>query len=99
MDKNKQAIPNAENPEEFLDMKLSKPKVVAAGMTAVLSSAKHVFSEMNVARGLKVLAALNQKDGFDCPGCAWPDPDGHSITHVPNSCENGAKAVAGRSHY
>ena len=93
MDKNKQNIPNAENPEEFLDMKLSKPKVVAAGMSAVFSSAKHVFSEMNVGRGLKALAALNQKDGFDCPGCAWPDPDGHRSS-IAEYCENGAKAVA-----
>lgn len=93
MDKNKQNVPNAENPEEFLDMKLSKPKVVAAGMTAVFSSAKHVFSEMNVGRGLKALAALNQKDGFDCPGCAWPDPDGHRSA-IAEYCENGAKAIA-----
>jgi molybdopterin-dependent oxidoreductase alpha subunit len=93
MDKNKQNIPNAENPEEFLDMKLSKPKVVAAGMSAVLSSAKHVFSEMSVGRGLKALAALNQKDGFDCPGCAWPDPDGHRSA-IAEYCENGAKAIA-----
>ena len=93
MDKNKQNLPNAENPEEFLDMKLSKPKIVAAGMTAVFSSAKHVFSEMNVGRGLKALAALNQKDGFDCPGCAWPDPDGHRSA-IAEYCENGAKAIA-----
>ena len=77
MNKDKATVPNAENPEEFLDIHLGKPQVAAAGMNAVLISAKHVFSEMSVARGLKALAALNQKDGFDCPGCAWPDPDGH----------------------
>ena len=69
--------PNAENPEEFLDLKLGHLQGAAAGMPAVLISAKHVFSEMTVGRGLKALAALNQKDGYDCPGCAWPDPDGH----------------------
>ncbi len=36
---------------------------------------KHVFGEMGIARGLKALADINQKDGYDCPGCAWPDPD------------------------
>ena len=85
--------PNAENPEEFLDLKLGHLQGAAAGMPAVLISAKHVFSEMNVGRGLKALAALNQKDGYDCPGCAWPDPDGHRSS-IAEYCENGAKAVA-----
>ena len=85
--------PNAENPEEFLDLKLGHIKDVAAGIPAVISSAKHVFGEMNVARGLKALAALNQKDGYDCPGCAWPDPDGHRSS-IAEYCENGAKAIA-----
>ncbi len=86
-------LPNPENPETFLDMKLTGPKVVAAGIPAVISSAKHVFGEMNVGRGLKALAALNQKDGYDCPGCAWPDPDGHR-SPIAEYCENGAKAIA-----
>ncbi|WP_205685561.1 FdhF/YdeP family oxidoreductase [Flavipsychrobacter stenotrophus] len=85
--------PNAENPERFLKLRLAKPKTVAAGMTAVLSSAKHVFGEMDVARGMKALLALNQKDGFDCPGCAWPDPDGVR-SKIAEYCENGAKAIA-----
>lgn len=33
---------------------------------------------------------MNQPDGFDCPGCAWPDPKHTSSFEV---CENGAKAV------
>ncbi len=93
METKNQSTPNAENPEEFLDLKLGNLKVAAAGMPAVLISARHVFSEMNVGRGLKALAALNQKDGYDCPGCAWPDPDGHRSS-IAEYCENGAKAVA-----
>ena len=93
MENNKQHIPGAENPETFIGLKLTKPKTVAAGIPAILSSARHVFSEMNIARGLKVLAALNQKDGFDCPGCAWPDPDDERSS-IAEYCENGAKAVA-----
>ncbi len=85
--------PNPENPERFLKLRLAKPKTVAAGMTAVYSSAKHVFGEMDVARGMKALLALNQKDGFDCPGCAWPDPDGVR-SKIAEYCENGAKAIA-----
>lgn len=86
-------IPNAENPEEFLELKLGKVKDVAAGIPAVVSSAKHVFGEMGLGRGLKALAALNQKDGYDCPGCAWPDPDDHR-SPIAEYCENGAKAIA-----
>ncbi|MGN6476358.1 MAG: hypothetical protein ACTHKV_03970, partial [Flavipsychrobacter sp.] len=85
--------PNAENPETFKGIKLGKPKDVAAGIPAVISSAKHVFGEMDVARGMKALLALNQKDGYDCPGCAWPDPDGHRSS-IAEYCENGAKAIA-----
>lgn len=85
--------PNPENPEKFLDIKLSEPKKTAAGIPAVISSVKHVFSEMGPVRGLKALAKLNQKDGFDCPGCAWPDPDDER-SPIAEYCENGAKAIA-----
>ena len=43
--------------------------------------------------GLRALAALNQRDGFDCPGCAWPEP-ARSTARDFEFCENGAKAVA-----
>ncbi len=89
----KKNSPNAENPEEFTGLKLTKPKIVAAGMPAVLSSAEHVFGEMDVVRGMKALLALNQKEGYDCPGCAWPDPDDER-SRIAEYCENGAKAIA-----
>ena len=41
----------------------------------------------------QTLLRLNQADGFDCPGCAWPDPD-PDHRHTAEFCENGAKAVA-----
>jgi len=63
---------NAENPERFTGLKLIRPKTVAAGIPAIFSSAKHIFSEMGPGRAMKALFALNQKSGFDCPGCAWP---------------------------
>jgi molybdopterin-dependent oxidoreductase alpha subunit len=86
-------VPDAENPEAFTGLKLGKPKETAAGIPAVISSAKHIFSEMGVGRGLKALASLNQKGGVDCPGCAWPDPD-DDRSGVAEYCENGAKAIA-----
>ena len=42
---------------------------------------------------MKSLAKLNQVDGFDCPSCAWPDPDSGDRKHA-EFCENGARAVA-----
>jgi formate dehydrogenase major subunit len=53
---------------------------------------RHALTQMGVRRTLKTLPHLNQHEGFDCPGCAWPDPDGHR--NLAEFCENGAKAVA-----
>ncbi|RYE29386.1 MAG: hypothetical protein EOP42_14510 [Sphingobacteriaceae bacterium] len=85
--------PSAENPEKFIGLKLGKPADVAAGVHAVVVSAEHVFGQMNVARGMKALFKLNQKLGYDCPSCAWPDPD-DDRSSIAEYCENGAKAVA-----
>ncbi|WP_306416717.1 molybdopterin-dependent oxidoreductase [Fulvivirga maritima] len=81
-------------PPEDHDNKLSygRPPEVAAGIAAIKSSLKHVFGEVGIVGGTKALLKLNQFDGFDCPGCAWPDPDKHRS--IAEFCENGAKAVA-----
>ncbi len=63
----------------------------AAGNSAVLHVAREVVGKLGVVRGTRTLLRLNQKDGFDCPGCAWPDGDRR---HVAEFCENGVKAVA-----
>jgi molybdopterin-dependent oxidoreductase alpha subunit len=85
--------PNPENPEHFTGLRLGAAKDYAAGLPAVWSSVKHVFSEMDPLRGTVALLRLNQKRGFDCPGCAWPDPDDER-SPVAEYCENGAKAIA-----
>ncbi len=83
-----------QNPEEFTNqIKIKIPEKVAAGMEAVYHSGKQVFGEAGVFRGMKALLALNQKGGFDCPSCAWPDPD-DDRSSIAEYCENGAKAVA-----
>jgi molybdopterin-dependent oxidoreductase alpha subunit len=46
---------------------------------------------MGPVRSVRTLARVNQQDGFDCPGCAWPESDHR---HVAEFCENGVKAVA-----
>jgi formate dehydrogenase major subunit len=66
------------------------PKTWAAGVPGVYHSMQPALKHMGVERSRKTLLALNQKDGFDCMSCAWPDP-GHRKTF--EYCENGAKAV------
>ena len=72
--------------------KLSKPKNSAAGIPAVISTAKYGLGNMGVLGSIKNLTRVNDFNGFDCPGCAWPDPDKHRS--FAEFCENGAKAVA-----
>lgn len=86
-------VSSAENPLNFTGLKLGPLKKHAAGIPAVWSSFKHVFGEAGILRGLKALNSLNQKGGFDCPSCAWPDPDDER-SGIAEYCENGAKAVA-----
>ncbi|GAB3940607.1 FdhF/YdeP family oxidoreductase [Spirosoma harenae] len=86
---------NQNTPPETLtgELEIKEPYSEAAGATAVFQSFKHVLQGTGVARGWKSLIKLNQKDGFDCPSCAWPDPDGHRSV-IAEYCESGAKAVA-----
>ena len=66
------------------------PKTWAAGVPGVYHSMKPALEHMGFERSRKTLLALNQKDGFDCMSCAWPDPE-HRKTF--EFCESGAKAV------
>ncbi|MCU1399623.1 MAG: hypothetical protein JWN62_2732 [Acidimicrobiales bacterium] len=63
----------------------------AAGTPAVVKSMQSGIGQMGLRRTLSTLRILNQPTGFDCPGCAWPEPD---KPHVAEFCENGVKAVA-----
>lgn len=75
------------------DVKVGEPKHSAAGVPAVAVAMKRAVEHMGVRRSAQTLLKLNQVDGFDCQGCAWPDPDaGHR--HTAEFCENGVKAVA-----
>ncbi len=72
-------------------MKVGEGKTWAAGIPAVMHSVAHARDQMGLRRGAKLLLRVNQADGFDCPGCAWPEPNDRSHFEF---CENGAKAVA-----
>ncbi|MET9145280.1 FdhF/YdeP family oxidoreductase [Streptomyces sp. NPDC004042] len=67
------------------------PEHAAAGLPAVRHSLRMARQQMGVKRTALTLLRVNQKDGFDCPGCAWPEPEHR---HTAEFCENGAKAVA-----
>src|SRR5258708_564417 len=85
--------PSAENPDALTGLHTGKIKKDAVGMPAIVSSLRHVLSEAGLGRGMKALAHVNQKGGFDCPSCAWPDPDDER-SGIAEYCENGAKAIA-----
>ncbi|MFJ1975829.1 FdhF/YdeP family oxidoreductase [Streptomyces albogriseolus] len=63
----------------------------AAGLPAIGHTLRMAHQQMGVRRTALTLLSVNQKDGFDCPGCAWPEPEHR---HRAEFCENGAKAVA-----
>jgi molybdopterin-dependent oxidoreductase alpha subunit len=70
-----------------------RAKKVAAGIPALLATGRAVLQESGPARGWSALRHMNQKGGFDCPSCAWPDPDDERSA-LGEYCENGAKAIA-----
>ncbi len=76
----------------FSDLKVSEPSDYAAGIPGIKAALEHVRKESGLFRSLKTLSQMNQKEGFDCPGCAWPDPE--TPSKLGEYCENGAKAIA-----
>ncbi|KGN33319.1 hypothetical protein N802_14890 [Knoellia sinensis KCTC 19936] len=73
------------------DLVVTEPKSSAAGVPAVVRSLRMSIEQMGVVRTGRTLLRINQDNGYDCPGCAWPDP---ADKHRAEFCENGAKAVA-----
>ena len=83
---------DAQPPEALRQPKVGPRPAAAGGWGALAATAKHGLSEMGLLRTTRTLLQLNQEDGFDCPGCAWPDPDDRAA--LTEFCENGAKAAA-----
>jgi len=90
--KTRTRIANWKLPREISTIRVGTPKLFAGGFYAIISALSFVFRSMGVIRGTIALLKMNQKGGFDCPGCAWPDPD-DDRSHF-EFCENGAKALA-----
>ncbi|MET4051504.1 molybdopterin-dependent oxidoreductase alpha subunit [Frigoribacterium sp. PvP054] len=72
------------------DIEVGPPREWAAGVPGVLHSMEPAVKQLGLARTVKLMTSLNQKDGFDCMSCAWPDPHHRKVAEF---CENGAKAV------
>jgi len=73
--------------------RVGEPKSSAAGLPGITHAMRYALGEMGARRSIQTLSAMNQIHGFDCPSCAWPDPDAEH-RHQAEFCENGAKAVA-----
>ena len=82
----------AQPPATLTDPKVGPPCKAAGGWGALNATLRHGLSEMGAVRTVQTLLKLNQEGGFDCPGCAWPEPAAHRSAF--EFCENGAKAVA-----
>ena len=68
---------------------MAKPEDKAGGWGALVSSL-HFLRRESFLKGNATLLRMNQPGGFDCPGCAWPEPKHASVTEF---CENGVKAL------
>src|SRR4051812_5784603 len=80
-------------PARFSGLHQTPMKHKAVGINALLSSFKQMLAYMAPGNAWKAAFAMNQKNGFDCPGCAWPDPDDERSS-LGEYCENGIKAIA-----
>lgn len=73
------------------ELRVGSAPTSAVGLPAVRHAMQMSVAQMGVLRSARTLLRVNQKDGFDCPGCAWPEEERR---HIAEFCENGAKAVA-----
>ncbi|MGD8317950.1 MAG: hypothetical protein PVH76_09375, partial [Myxococcales bacterium] len=84
---------SAEPPETDDELRIGPPKTKAAGLASVTSAFSHMLRQgHSLPSAVRILGQMNQTEGFDCPGCAWPDPDDRAA--LTEFCENGAKAAA-----
>jgi molybdopterin-dependent oxidoreductase alpha subunit len=82
--------PAAEPPDDSGHVAIRPPSKAAGGAQAVAATLRYAAAQTGLVRGARVLARTNQEEGFDCPGCAWPEPHRREAIEF---CENGAKAV------
>ena len=84
---------NAKTPEDFLNLKTTQRPENSVGFSSIKMAVGQVSKYMKPSDAFKLALKMNQKGGFDCPGCAWPDPDDERSS-LGEFCENGIKAIA-----
>jgi len=82
--------PTAQPPDDTAQVRLGPASEAAGGVAALGATVRYASAQTGLLRGARVLARTNQDPGFDCPGCAWPEPRDRGTIEF---CENGAKAV------
>ena len=83
----------AQTPDDSSQVKLGDRAAQAGGAASIVSTLHELRrNDTGVVRGVRTLLALNQPEGVDCPGCAWPEAAGER--GEIEFCENGAKAIA-----
>ena len=75
----------------FRELTIKEPAISSAGLQGIKAALAHAQKETGIFKAVQTLSHMNQKDGFDCPGCAWPDPEKRSS--LGEYCENGVKAL------
>jgi molybdopterin-dependent oxidoreductase alpha subunit len=83
----------ASTPDDTAAVKTQARPAAAGGLPAIADTFRHLAAGPGLLRGARALVAMNQPGGFDCPGCAWPEPPGDERAGL-EFCENGAKALA-----
>jgi molybdopterin-dependent oxidoreductase alpha subunit len=89
--------PAPRNDEGDEHLEVSPPKASAAGWPAIVESTRQLVDHLGVRKAARTMRRINQPDGFDCPGCAWPEPHHAGRRQVAGRfefCENGVKAIA-----
>ena len=76
--------------QEYPNLTVGEPADSAVGIPAALHSMGPALRDLGPKRTAQLVTAMNQKGGFDCMSCAWPDPSHRSPLEF---CENGVKAV------
>jgi hypothetical protein len=84
------AAAQAQPPDDTAQVALERPSAAAGGAGSLAATLRYASAQTGLVRGARVLARTNQASGFDCPGCAWPEPAHRGAIEF---CENGAKAV------
>jgi anaerobic selenocysteine-containing dehydrogenase len=82
---------NVEDPSDE-SLKVVSPKQWATGVPAVGHAIQYSLEQTSIRRTATNLLSINQVNGVDCPGCAWPEPASEK-RHMQEYCENGAKHI------